>query len=162
LAGLFLASYTGVLLSVSNQPVWSDTWTLGGLFLASGLSGAAALVALLTRYRPEAVYSLVRLRLADGYFSLLELILLIAFFVTLVNAGTGARTIATAPLWVLALVGLAASLVGLRSEGRRMRPSGGGGASTAVASVGANALLVSVLVLIGVLALRAAVIFSGQ
>ena len=38
-AGLFLASYTGVLLSVSNQPVWSDTWTLGGLFLASGLSG---------------------------------------------------------------------------------------------------------------------------
>src|SRR5947208_10342958 len=71
LAGLFLASYTGVLLSVSNQPVWSDTWTLGGLFLASGLSGAAA-------------------------------------------------------------------------------------------SVGANAVRVSVLVLIGVLALRAAVIFSGQ
>src|SRR6266852_5648806 len=93
---------------------------------------------------------------------LLELILLVAFFVTLVNAGTGARTIATAPLWLLALVGLAASLVGLRSEGRRMRPSGGGGAGTAVASVGANALLVSVLVLIGVLALRAAVIFSGQ
>src|SRR5713226_3246652 len=49
---LFLASYTGVLLSVSNQPVWSDTWMLGGLFLASGLSGSAALIALLTRYRP--------------------------------------------------------------------------------------------------------------
>ena len=160
LAGLFLASYTGVLLSVSNQPVWSDTWTLGGLFLASGLSGAAALIALLTRYRREAVYSLLRLRMADGYFSLLELILVMAFFVTVVNAGTGARTIATAPLWALALVGLAASLVGLRAEGRRMRPSGGGGA--AVVSVGASAVLVSVLVLIGVLALRAAVIFSGQ
>ena len=126
LAGLFLASYTGVLLSVSNQPVWSDTWTLGGLFLASGLSGAAALIALLTRYRREAVYSLLRLRMADGYFSLLELILVIAFFVTVVNAGTGARTIATAPLWALALVGLAASLVGLRAEGRRVAEWSGG------------------------------------
>src|SRR5207248_8739086 len=26
---LFVAAYTGVLLAVSNQPVWSDTWTLG-------------------------------------------------------------------------------------------------------------------------------------
>src|SRR5256885_3234935 len=42
LFGLFIAGYTGVLLSVSNQPVWSDTWALGGLFLASGLSGSAA------------------------------------------------------------------------------------------------------------------------
>src|SRR5205814_3173050 len=119
--GIFIAAYTGVLLSVSNQPVWSDTWTLGGLFLASGLSGAAALIALLTRYRPLAAFSLVRLRVADGYFSLLELVLLIAFFVTVINAGSGARTIAiaTAPLWALAIVGLAASLVGLRSEGRR-------------------------------------------
>ena len=40
--GLFLAGYTGVLLSVSNQPIWSDTWALGALFLASGLSVAAA------------------------------------------------------------------------------------------------------------------------
>src|SRR6266536_2244927 len=52
--GLFVAGYTGVLLAVSNQPVWSDTWTLGGLFLASGLSGSAALLVLLVRYRPEA------------------------------------------------------------------------------------------------------------
>src|SRR5918994_624066 len=49
--GLFIAGYTGVLLAVSNQPVWSDTWALGGLFLASGLSGAAALLLLLTHYR---------------------------------------------------------------------------------------------------------------
>ena len=49
--GLFIAGYTGVLLAVSNQPVWSDTWTLGGLFLASGLSSAAAVLMLLSRYR---------------------------------------------------------------------------------------------------------------
>ena len=47
LFGLFLAGYTGVLLSVSNQPIWSDTWALGGLFLASGLSVAAAALGLL-------------------------------------------------------------------------------------------------------------------
>src|SRR5262249_32492719 len=32
IVGLFIAGYTGVLLSVSNQPVWSDSWALGGLF----------------------------------------------------------------------------------------------------------------------------------
>src|SRR5207245_1549165 len=85
---LFIASYTGVLLSVSNQPIWSDTWMLGGLFLASGLSGSAALIALLTRYRPDAAFSLGRLHEADGYFSILELVLLVAFFITIIAAGT--------------------------------------------------------------------------
>src|ERR671931_403576 len=51
---LFIAGYTGVLLAVSNQPIWSDTWALGGLFLASGLAGSAALLILLTRYRRDA------------------------------------------------------------------------------------------------------------
>src|SRR6266498_1664177 len=89
--GLFIAGYTGVLLSVSNQPVWSDTWALGGLFLASGLCGAAALITLLMRYRPEAAHSLERLRIADGYFSILELILLVAFLATVVIAGDADR-----------------------------------------------------------------------
>jgi len=45
--GLFVCGYTGVLLAVSNQPVWSDGWPLGGVFLASSLTGAAALLLLL-------------------------------------------------------------------------------------------------------------------
>ena len=53
LLGLFVAGYTGVLLAVSNQPVWSDTWALGGLFLASGLTGSAALIGWLVHYRPR-------------------------------------------------------------------------------------------------------------
>src|SRR6185369_8564228 len=61
LFGLFVAGYTGVLLSVSNQPVWSDTWALGGLFLASGLSGSAALMMILTRFRADAQASVVAL-----------------------------------------------------------------------------------------------------
>jgi formate-dependent nitrite reductase membrane component NrfD len=158
IVGLFIASYTGVLLSVSNQPVWSDTWALGGLFLASGLSGSAALVALLTRYRPEAAFSLGRLHQADGYFSILELVLLVAFFITVAVAGTAGRTLPFLPLWVLALAGIGASLVAARGH-MRVRPSGD---SAVVARAGTDTLVVSLLVLLGVLALRAAVIFSAQ
>jgi formate-dependent nitrite reductase membrane component NrfD len=155
---LFIASYTGVLLSVSNQPIWSDTWVLGGLFLASGLSGSAALLALLTRYRPQAAFSLGRLHEADGYFSILELVLLVAFFLTIIAAGTAGPTVPLLPLWLLALVGIGSSLVVARGQ---MRIRGAGG-SAAIARAGTDTLLVSTLVLLGVLALRAAVIFSAQ
>lgn len=158
LLALFVVSYTGVLLSVSNQPVWSDTWMLGGLFLASGLSGSAALIALLTRYRPDASFSLVQLHQADGYFSILELVLLVVFFITIGAAGTAGRTLPFLPLWVLALVGIASSLVAARGH-MRIRPAGG---SAVIARAGTDTLVVSVLVLLGVLALRAAVIFSAQ
>lgn len=155
---LFFVSYTGVLLSVSNQPIWSDTWMLGGLFLASGLSGSAALMALLTRYRPAAMFSLGRLHEADGYFSILELVLLVAFFITIGAAGTAGRTLPWLPLWVLALVGIGASLVAARGH-MRIRPTGG---SAVIARAGTDTLVVAILVLLGVLALRAAVIFSAQ
>src|SRR5438094_945668 len=71
--GIFIAAYTGVLLAVSNQPVWSDTWTLGGLFLASGLSGAAATIMLLSRRQREASVTEPKLMEADRYFIILEL-----------------------------------------------------------------------------------------
>src|SRR5713226_3021828 len=153
---LFIASYTGVLLSVSNQPIWSDTWMLGGLFLASGLSGSGALIALLTRYRADAAFSLGRLHEADGYFSILELVLLVAFFITIGAAGTAGLTLSFLPLWLLALVGIGASLVAARGH-MRIRPGSGG--SVVIARAGTDTLVVSVLVLLGVLALRAAVIF---
>ena len=155
---LYLASYTGVLVSVSNQPVWSDTWALGGLFLASGLSGSAALIALVIRNRPEASFSLGRLHQADGYFSVLELILIAVFVVTVGAAGTLVREVPWLPLWALAVAGIAASLVEARGH---MRVQGTGGAGTA-AGVRVDTVVVSLLVLLGVLALRAAVVFSAQ
>ncbi len=158
IVALFIASYTGVLLSVSNQPVWSDTWMLGGLFLASGLAGSAALITLLTAFRPAAAFSLGRLHEADGYFSILELVLLVAFFITIAAAGTVSRTLPYLPLWLLALVGIGSSLVAARGH-MRIRPAGG---TAVIARAGADTLAVSVLVLLGVLALRAAVIFSAQ
>src|SRR5262245_31759170 len=36
LFGFFLASYTGVLLGATAQPLWSDARLMGALFLASG------------------------------------------------------------------------------------------------------------------------------
>lgn len=68
------------------------------------------------------------------------------------------RTLPWLPLWVLALVGIAASLVAGRGH---MRVNAAGGAGV-IARAGTDTLVVSVLVLLGVLALRAAVIFSGQ
>lgn len=158
IVALFILSYTGVLLSVSNQPVWSDTWALGGLFLASGLSGAAALITLLVRYRPDAAFTLERLRLADGYFAILELVLLVAFFATVAIAGSAGRVIPWLPLWIIALVGIGASMLGVRRPARLLAS----GQSAAVAPVAVEATVVSVLVLLAVLAMRAAVIFSAQ
>lgn len=158
LLGLFIASYTGVLLSVSNQPVWSDTWALGGLFLASGLSGAGALITLLVRYRPEAAFTLARLRVADAYFGVLELALLIAFFITVAAAGETNRLLTWIVLWIVALIGIAASLIGFRPATQVTASRG----SAAMAPVATEATIISTVVLIAVLALRAAVIFSGQ
>jgi formate-dependent nitrite reductase membrane component NrfD len=163
--GLFVAGYTGVLLAVSNQPVWSDSWTLGGLFLASGLSGSAALLALLVRYRPEAQASAGVLTLSERLFALLELALIVVFALTLIPAGTigDAFGFPWILLWLVVLVGLAPGLGALAT--RRLAVAGHGTATSQEALAAKPALtLVAVpwLILLGVLALRAAVIFSAQ
>ncbi len=148
LLGLFVASYTGVLLSVSNQPVWSDTWTLGGLFLASGLSASAALLAGFVHGRKDAAPTEAQLRQADGYFALLELVLIILFLVTLASAGTVSAVLA-APwlvLWLLVAVGLVPPLAELTHRKIPLRGAG----------------IVAVVALVGTLALRAIVLLSAQ
>jgi polysulfide reductase chain C len=156
--GLFVASYTGVLLMVSNQPVWSDSWALGGLFLASGLSGSAALLGLLGRWRRRSGLGEEWLRLGEGYFALLELVLAVAFLLTLVPAGTldAAVGFPWLLLWLLVLVSLLPALGGL------LRPGIVLGAGQAVLRPAQVAVAVPVLVLVGVFALRMVVIFSAQ
>lgn len=153
--GLFIAGYTGVLLSVSNQPVWSDTWALGGLFLASGLSGSAALMLFLARFRPEARSSTGMLAISERLYAFLELALLVVFAVTLVAAGTQGEVFGPPwiLLWVVAIAGLIPGLYGLAAD--RLSISGGAAAVQ-------HSLLIPLLILAGVLALRAAVIFSVQ
>ena len=47
LLGFYVAGYTGVLLSVTNRPIWADTNLLGLAFFISAASTSGALLALL-------------------------------------------------------------------------------------------------------------------
>jgi formate-dependent nitrite reductase membrane component NrfD len=61
--GLYLAGYTGVLLAVTNRPIWADTTFLGLTFLVSSASASAALLILLGSWigvSPTSVHSLER------------------------------------------------------------------------------------------------------
>jgi formate-dependent nitrite reductase membrane component NrfD len=160
--GLFIAGYTGVLLAVSNQPVWSDTWTLGGLFLASGLSGSVALLHLLSRYRRGAEASGDALILSERLYALLELALIVLFVLTLIPTGSldivfGFPWIL---LWLVAFAGLVPGLAGLLTA--RLAVTGNGMAVTVQTTSVVRSVAIPVLVLCGVLALRAAIIFSIQ
>ncbi len=145
--GFFIAGYTGVLLAVSNERVWSDAgWVLGGMFLASALSGSAALLMLVGRWRRDVESgTAARLEIADRNFVVLEAVLILLFLISVAAAGSIGKLLgALLVLWLLVLIGLAAPFA---ARGARM-----GGA--AVAS--------PLLALLGVLALRALVIFGPQ
>jgi formate-dependent nitrite reductase membrane component NrfD len=146
--GLFVCGYTGVLLAVSNQPVWSDGWPLGGVFLASSLTGAAALLLLLARWRRDVdAGTAFRLELADRNFAILEIVLIAVFLVTVAVAGTiGKMAGAWLLLWLVVIAGLAAPFALSRL-----------GSSPRWAPITAP-----LLALLSVLALRALVIFSAQ
>ncbi len=157
---LFIAGYTGVLIAVSNQPIWSDSWALGGLFLASGLAGSAALLLLMTRYRAGTASSRGVLERSEGVFTVLELLLVVVVVLTLIDDGTlgDAFGFPWILLWLVALIGMLPGLS--RLAGDRIRVSS---RETVAAVERAPAwVLAPSLVLVGVLALRAAVIFSAQ
>ena len=102
--GLFIAGYTGVLLSVTNRPVWADSTWLGILFLFSAGSSAAAALILLARWArvSHAPGTLDWLSRFDKNVLVLELIALVIFLVTL---GSAARVFLS--IWgVLLVVGV--------------------------------------------------------
>ncbi|MGH7615501.1 MAG: NrfD/PsrC family molybdoenzyme membrane anchor subunit [Gemmatimonadales bacterium] len=147
--GLFFAGYTGVLLAVTNRPIWADSTLLGLLFLVSGAStGAAALILLAIWRRVGAEASVDWLAWFDRRVLLLELLVLIVFLASL---GPVARVFLN--WWGLALlagvvgVGILAPLLlewrdRVRAEHRLVR-----GAS---------------LVLLGGFLLRVVVLFSSH
>jgi hypothetical protein len=139
--------------------VWSDTWALGGLFLASGLAGSAALLLLLTRYRSPARASAGVLERAERMYALLELALIGVFVITLIPAGALGEVFGFPwiLLWLVVFAGLLPGLLPLATA--RLAVTAGGAVTVPVARV---AVAAPGLVLLGVLALRAAVIFSIQ
>jgi formate-dependent nitrite reductase membrane component NrfD len=78
----FIAGYTGVLLAVTNRPIWSDTPLLGLNFVISAASTSAALLILLARRRwsSDGVRALERF---DAAALALELVALVALLVSL-------------------------------------------------------------------------------
>ncbi len=83
LLGVFIAGYTGVLLSVTNRPIWADSPWLGALFVASGVSTGAAALILLAPRRGATDHSVARLSAFDTKALVVELLVLALFVASL-------------------------------------------------------------------------------
>jgi protein NrfD len=145
--GLFLAGYTGVLLSVTNRPIWADTNLLGLVFLVSAASTSAALLILLgTGSAP--ISSLRALSRFDSWVLVLELVVLAGLVVSL-----GSVAAVWLSAWgALLLIGVVAVgiLVPLALHWR------------ARASHARSPVLAALLVLIGGFVLRVVVVLSSE
>lgn len=83
LFGFYIAGYTGVLLEVTNRPIWSDTALLGMLFIVSAASTSAALLMLLAHRNGWTTPGVAGLHRMDAWMLVLELMVLIAVVVSL-------------------------------------------------------------------------------
>lgn len=83
LFGLYVAGYTGVLLAVTNRPVWSDTPLLGMLLIVSATSIGAALMILLARTSGWTLPGVRALHRIDGWLIPLEFLVLLAVILSL-------------------------------------------------------------------------------
>ena len=98
--GFFLASYTGVLLSATALPFWSDARLMGALFLASGAStGMAAISLLLYLSGDSAGEGFKKVKRADRFAILFEIAVLVLFLVVLGSAAAPLLSGHLAPLF---------------------------------------------------------------
>ena len=149
ICGLALAGYTGVVVNVTNIPVWGDSPWLGALFLFSGVSTGMAFLMVVGRRVPQSTVE--KLSDADNYMMIFELISLVIFVVTL--GAVGVRYLAIAPVvFLFVFVVVLGLLVPLAIH---WRPKLAGGARAAT-------VWSSVLVLIGGFVLRWAVLAGPQ
>ncbi len=106
--GLFVSGYTGLLLAVSNVPIWARGYRLlGPTFMASAFSSASAILALLLWGSGDAgAASRNVLRRAEGLFLLTELALLCGW---LKSVGSARRPLTRGRLglvfWPVTVVG---------------------------------------------------------
>jgi formate-dependent nitrite reductase membrane component NrfD len=82
--GFFVASYTGALLTATNQPVWSDTNWVAALFLASAWSTGLSAILLLSRLRDSVPGAgMHHLERAERWALVLEVVVFAFFLVSL-------------------------------------------------------------------------------
>jgi len=147
IAGYFIAGYTGILLSVTNRPIWSDTPLLGMLFLTSAASTSAALLLLLAHRWGWTMPGLRNLHRMDEWVMLLELLVLIGVVVSL-----GPVVVAWLNAWgflllLVAVFGLIVPLI-LSWRARRLPH--------------VNMATAAVLVLLGGFLLRVVIVLSSE
>jgi protein NrfD len=83
-SGFFIASYTGALLTATNQPMWSDTTWLAPLFLASAASTSLAAMSVIAwRWNIGTPAARERLEGAEPLAFGLELVIMAAFLASL-------------------------------------------------------------------------------
>ena len=148
LLGLYVAGYTGVLLAVTNRPLWSDTPLLGMLLVVSATSISAAYMILLARRAGWTLPGIAALSRIDKWVIALELLVLLAVVASL---GSVARAWLSA--WGLLLlfgVVVLGLIVPLLLHKRAERSSGYTSAAAAV------------LVLIGGFILRTVIVFTQR
>lgn len=138
LLALHVSGYTGVMLSVLNRPVWSDTPLFGMLFVVSAVTMSAALLVLgahWLRWQSPAVAALDRIWL---WLLVVQVAVLIALFVSLGPAVRGWLNIWGVVLAIGIAIGILLPLIAFRRRG----PLGVGGLPVAAALVLAGGFIV--------------------
>jgi formate-dependent nitrite reductase membrane component NrfD len=147
LAGFYVAGYTGVLLAVTNRPIWSDTPLLGMLFIVSAASTSTALIIVLAYRSGRMTPAIADLHRMDDWVLVTEAVVLIALMVSL-----GPVLRAWLNAWgVLLLIALALGVVApliLSWRARGLRE--------------VNMRTAAVLVLVGGFLLRVVIVFSSE
>lgn len=147
LLALHVTGYTGVMLSVLNRPVWSDSPLFGLLFIVSAVTMAAALLVLGARALDWHSPGVTSLRRICVWLLVLQLPVLAALFVTLGPAARGWLNVWGLVLALGVLVGILvplAALLGRAAPRTRTLP------------------LAAALVLAGGFAVRAAVVLVPE
>ena len=148
LLGFYVSGYTGVLLAVTNRPIWSDTPLLGMLFVVSAASISAALMILIAHQSRWRMPGLAALHRMDAWMIVLEFVVLIAVVISL---GSIARSWLN--VWGLLLFfGVIVLGMVLPSTVYWRRRSLGP----------LDVTMAAVFVLLGGLVLRLVIVFSGQ
>src|SRR2546421_6232997 len=144
LLGFYVAGYTGVLLAVTNRPIWADTTLLGLTFLISAASTSAALLILLGSWDGASAESIDALERFDSSVLVIEAAVIAALIASLGRIAMVWLNGWGLLLAVMILGGIALPLyMRLRSRGPRR-------------AIG------PALVLLGGLILRAVIIFSSD
>jgi formate-dependent nitrite reductase membrane component NrfD len=145
--GLYIAGYTGVLLAVTNRPIWSDTPLLGMLFMMSAASTSAALILLLAHRSGWTLPGLADVHRMEDWSIGLELLVLLAVVVSLGPVLRAWLNVWGLSLAIVVLLGMVAPLV-FSWRTRRVREF--------------NRVPPAILVLVAGLLLRLVIVFSAE